>query len=1082
MTTQFGSPSFSSSSRIQSWKYDVYLSFRGEDTRNSFTGHLYKALIQKGYKTFLDDKTLWMGESISKLFNDAIEESRAFIIIFSEGYASSRWCLDELFKILQYQKSDNRLVLPVFYKVKPSDVRTQRGPFADAFAKHEERFGDSEDMVSRWRAALVQAANLAGLMYSHGSESELIDQIVQVVSNKLLDHIHAYVAKYPVGLESRVQDVAKLVGFGEYDVHMVGIWGTAGIGKTTVAKAVYNSFVHMFESSCFLDNVRERSLSYEGLLGLQNILISQVLRGEELKLTNVDQGISVIKKRLSQKKVLLVLDDVNQSNQLEKLAGGSNWFGLGSRVIITTQDKHLLLNNQVKPIYKVRELNRDESFHLFSCHAFHRTIPMTDYEELASCVVQYAQGHPLALVVLGSGLCGRTIEEWQEAKDSNWRFYNRDLLRTLKSSYDALDDSVKEVFLDLACFFTGENKNYVIQILEGGDLNPKTSISVLQEKALINISEENHILMHNLLEQMGKEIIYNESPNDPSKRSRLWFADDVYNVLTEGMGTDKIKGIMVKLSEPDEIVLSPASFSGMKNLKYFINCNASFSGDVIDYLPNELRLIDWPGFPFQSFPANFIPKKLVRLNMPRSSRLSRLGERFKRSKSLKYINLESCPLLTEVPDFSGFSNLKDLNLNECSSLVQVGASFGVLDQLLGLSLSGCNNLTSFPKEIALKSVEYINLRGCKMLQTFPEIVAKTVFLTSLDLSGTAIKELPSSIAYLSSLEELTIRECENLTDLPCSIFELQHLWCLDLQGCSKLVTIPKWSAESVTTKSPDLCYLNLRGCNRLQEIPELPPKVNLVNAADCTLLERFAKLSNILERKESRMMKCITLFNCQKLCVSLAHGVTEIEHILLDKICSLFLSCMQSEFHVVFPGREVPKWFDHREDLKELGNTSEFSFEIPRNFKQENKGLAICTAAATFEEINSEEEFPQNNCSFTVRIDIDAESSVARSFNFEAKDMQSAHVWLLYIPFIKFAYCKSPPFACRVRLGHTSQGSVRCKSYGVHLVIPEAESEDEDIPEVECEDEDESEDEGDYRMDEHPSIVDDESGEDIKEE
>ncbi|PRQ23524.1 putative leucine-rich repeat domain, L domain-containing protein [Rosa chinensis] len=434
------------------------------------------------------------------------------------------------------------------------------------------------------------------------------------------------------------------------------------------------------------------------------------------------------------------------------------------------------------------------------------------------------------------------------------------------------------------------------------------------------------------------------------------------------------------------------------------------------------------------------------------------------SKSLKYINLESCPLLTEIPDFSGLSNLKDLNLNECSSLVQVGASVGVLDQLLGLSLSGCNNLTSFPREIALKSVEYINLRGCRMLQTFPEIVAKMGFLTSLDLSGTAIKELPSSIAYLSSLEELTIRECENLTDLSYSIFELQHLWCLDLQGCSKLVKIPKWSAESVTTKSPDLCYLNLRGCNRLQEIPELPPKVNLVNAADCTLLERFAKLSNILERKESQMMKCITLFNCQKLCVSLTHGVTEIEHILLDETCSLFLSCMQSEFHVVFPGREVPKWFDHREDLKELGNTSEFSFEIPPNFKQENKGLAICTAAATVEEINSEEEFPQNNCSFTVRIDIDAESSVERSFNFEAKDMQSAHVWLLYIPFIKFAYCKSPPFACRVRLGHTSQGSVRCKSYGVHLVIPEAESEDED----------------DYRMDEHPSIVDDESGEDIK--
>lgn len=256
-----------------------------------------------------------------------------------------------------------------------------------------------------------------------------------------------------------------------------------------------------------------------------------------------------------------------------------------------------------------------------------------------------------------------------------------------------------------------------------------------------------------------------------------------------------------------------------------------------------------------------------------------------RSRSLKYINLESCPLLKEIPGLSGFPNLKDLNVNNCTSLVEVADSVVFHDKLVALSLSGCNTLTVFPREIALKSVEYINLRGCRMLETFPEIVQKMEFLTSLDLSGTAIKKLPSSIAHLSSLEELTIRECENLTDLPCSIFELQHLWCLDLQDCSKLGTIPKWSVESVRAESPDLCYLNLRGCNLLQEIPELPPKVNWVNAADCSSLERFAKLSNILEGKESHMIKCITLLNCQRLCESLAHAMAEIKHIFLDDIC-----------------------------------------------------------------------------------------------------------------------------------------------------------------------------------------------------
>ncbi|XP_062020849.1 disease resistance protein RPV1-like [Rosa rugosa] len=1057
MATQLVAPSSSSSALIKSWKYDVFLSFRGEDTRYGFTSHLYHSLVQNGISTFKDDG-LQIGEAVSPALVKQIEESKASIIIFSENYASSAWCLEELVTILRCKESKKQMILPVFYKVDSSDVRYQTGNFGEALTKLEHKF---HKKIHQWREALAQAANLPGWTFSDGYESEFIHQIVEHISFDVLDRIYLDVAKYPVGIESRVQDVAELVGVGGDDVRMVGIWGTGGIGKTTIAKAVYNSIVHKFESSCFLENVRESSMPYRGLVQLQKMLLSQILRGQELKLTSVDHGIIVIKQRLRNKRVLLVLDDVNQLNQLDKLAGGSDWFGSGSRIIITTRDHHLLIAHQVNFIYRVKKLNYHEASELFSWNVFRGQRPSNDFVKLANYVVRYAEGLPLALLVLGSILCGRTVEEWQEAKDSNWKFCNRSLHQTLKISYDALDDPEKEVFLDIACFFNGENKNHVIQILEGGDLNPKNSISVLQEKAFININEENLILMDNLLEQMGKEIVHNESPNEPSKRSRLWFHEDVYEVLTEGTGTNKIKGIMVKLPDPDEIVLSATSFLGMKNLKYFINCNASFSG-LFDYLPDKLQLIDWPGFPFQCLPLNFIPKKLVKLNMPRSS-MSRLGERFKLSKSLRYINLEGCQLLREIPDLSGFPNLKVLNLNNCTSLDEVGDSIG-LEKLVALSLSGCINLTGLPTLISLKSLEYVNLKGCKMFKSFPEIVPGMEFLTSLDISGTAIKELPSSIANLISLEELTIRGCKSLTNLPCSIFKLCHLWSLDLQDCSKLVTFPKWSAESGSAE-PDLSNLNLRGCNKLQEIPELPPKVDWVNATDCISLERFAKLSNILEHKESQMFKCLTLFNCKKLCVSLSHGMAEIEHILLDKICSLFLSCTQSEFEVVFPGSAVPKWFNHHEDLKARGDTSEFSFEIPRNFKVGTKGLAICAAAASVEEINSkEQESAYNNCSFAVRIDIDEESIVTRSFSFEAKDMHSAHMWLLYIPFIKFAYRRSLPFCCRVRLEQTSQGSVSCKSYGVHLVNTKAESEDEDDEKLE----------DDY-------LLDDESDEDMKE-
>ncbi|XP_016650454.1 PREDICTED: TMV resistance protein N-like [Prunus mume] len=160
--------------------------------------------------------------------------------------------------------------------------------------------------------------------------------------------------------------IYKLLDIGQNDICMVGIWGTGGIGKTTIAKAVYNSIAHKFEASCFLKDVRERSIPYGGLVELQNCLLYEILRGKESKVTDVDKGINVIRDRLRAKKILLILDDVNELNQLNTLVGGFDWFGSGSRIIITTRDKHLLTAHEVNRIYKVKELDPHEAFELFS--------------------------------------------------------------------------------------------------------------------------------------------------------------------------------------------------------------------------------------------------------------------------------------------------------------------------------------------------------------------------------------------------------------------------------------------------------------------------------------------------------------------------------------------------------------------------------------------------------------------------------------------------------------------------------------------------------------------------------------------
>ena len=142
------------------WDYEVFLSFRGEDTRYNFTDHLYEILVTLGIVTFRDDEELSRGEEIAPSLVTAIEKSRCALVILSERYAHSKWCLEELAKIMERRAEMGLIVYPVFYHVDPSDVRHQRGGYGEALAKHERR--GFVERTKRWRAALTEVANLSG--------------------------------------------------------------------------------------------------------------------------------------------------------------------------------------------------------------------------------------------------------------------------------------------------------------------------------------------------------------------------------------------------------------------------------------------------------------------------------------------------------------------------------------------------------------------------------------------------------------------------------------------------------------------------------------------------------------------------------------------------------------------------------------------------------------------------------------------------------------------------------------------------------------------------------------------------------
>ena len=213
------------------------------------------------------------------------------------------------------------------------------------------------------------------------------------------------------------------------------------------------------------------------------------------------------------------------------MAGSPKWFGPGSTIIITTRDQHLLVKYGVTKTYNATKLHYEEALQLFSQHAFKQNVPKEDYVDLSNCMVQYAQGLPLALKVLGSSLQGMTIDEWKSALDKFKKNPMKEINDVLRISFDGLDNSQKEVFLDIACFFKGECEDFVLRILDGCKLHPKINIKDICDRCLVT-RLNNVVQMHDLIQKMGWAIVREECPGDPHKWSRLWDVDDIYDAFS----------------------------------------------------------------------------------------------------------------------------------------------------------------------------------------------------------------------------------------------------------------------------------------------------------------------------------------------------------------------------------------------------------------------------------------------------------------------------------------------------------------------------------------------------------------------
>nr|WIL60045.1 nodulation protein [Melilotus officinalis] len=609
----------SSSSFAALKKYDVFISFRGEDTRSGFTSHLHAALCRNYIETYIDYR-IQKGDQVWAELLKAIKESTLFLVIFSKKYASSTWCLNELVEIMECHKNGQGVVvIPVFYHVNPSYVRKQTGSYGTALAKHKKQGNNDDKKMQNWKNALFEAANLSGFHFTTDrTESDLIEDIIRVVLGKL-NHQYTNEVTSNFILDENYWSIQSSIKLDSADVQVIGLWGMGGIGKTTLATALYNKVSFQYEGRCFLENVKEVSKSL-GINRTFNKLLSKLLR-EDLDIDTPKVIPPMIRRRLKRMKSFIVLDDVHTSELLQNMIGvGHGLIGAGSTVIVTTRDRHVLESGGIDKIYEVTKMNSQNSLKLFSLNAFGIVLPKEGYVELSKRAIDYAKGNPLALKVLGSSLCCKSEIEWNCALAKLKKNSNAEIDRILRWSCDELDDNEKNIFLDIACFFKGHERNSLTKILNECGFFAYIGISRLLDKALIRVDFENCIQMHDLIQEMGKQIVREECLKNPGQRSRLFDPKEVCDVLKNNRGSENVEAIFLDATELAHINLRPEAFEKMVNLRLLAFQDHKGIKSVslphgLDILPENLRYFSWDGYPLKSLPSTFCPEMLVELSL-----------------------------------------------------------------------------------------------------------------------------------------------------------------------------------------------------------------------------------------------------------------------------------------------------------------------------------------------------------------------------------------------------------------------------------------------------------------------------------
>ncbi|XP_050873975.1 disease resistance protein RUN1 isoform X2 [Lathyrus oleraceus] len=832
--------------------YDVFISFRGDDTRSGFTSHLYEALCRSYCLTYIDYR-IEKGNNVWEELVKAIKKSTLFLVVFSDDYASSAWCLNELVEIMECHKNepDNVVVIPVFYKVEPSQVRKQTGSYATAFAKHMKK---DKDKIQKWKDVLSQAADLSGFpSTAYRSESVMIEEIARVVLGKL-NHKHKNEITNNFILDENYRSIESLVKIDSAEVQVIGLWGMGGIGKTTLAAAIFQKFSIQYEGSCFFENVTDESKRH-GINYVCNKLLSKLLR-EDLDIDTLKVIPSMVMTRLKRMKAFIVLDDVHTSELLQNLIGVRHcWLGAGSTVIVTTRDNHVLKKGGIHKIHQVKEMNSKNSLQLFSLNAFDKVLPKEGYMDLSKRAIDYAKGNPLALKVLGSFLCSKNQLEWNCALAKLKEIPNAEIDRILRWSYNELDEKEKNIFLDIACFLRGHERNRITKILNECGFFADIGIRHLLDKALIRVDSKNCIQMHDLIQEMGKQIVREESLKTPGHRSRLCDLKE---------GTETVEAIILDATEDTHINLSPKAFAKMLNLRLLAFRDHKAVRPVnlpqgLDLLPENLRYFLWDGYPCKSLPPTFCPEMLVELFL-RYSQVEKLWDGVLTLPNLEILDVKYSQKLIECPNVSGSPNLKEVDFSGCVSLLEVDSSIFLLQKLENLSLRKCTSLKILSSNTCSPALLNFDATNCINLQEFSVSFA-SVDRLCLSLPKFGTNELPSSILHFKNLWFFDCPISESLVNLPENF--AMCIWLVS----ESLLKVERDTSITLSKILPSPAFLTVKMLiiDHVSILSEIPDNISLLSSLEFLSLNGIAIRSLPESIKYLPQLESLDVYNCNKL-------------------------------------------------------------------------------------------------------------------------------------------------------------------------------------------------------------------------